>query len=159
MRSPKLSAVLVAGARNAGKTTYLAETALRAKARGYSLGGFLSLAEVNDRGKNRYYLEDLTTRERRLLAWRTDTPNRTPPAGPFHFDHEVFDWAKNRITENLDADLIILDEYGPLEQRRGGHYPAIAYLRDHYTGIVMISVRPDLVQPLKNLFTALPEHF
>ena len=156
MHSPKLNAVIVAGSRNAGKTAYLAETVIRAKAHGYAVGGFLSIGEMHDREKHRYFLEDIVTGERRLLARRTGTAAHPQHAGPFHFDQDTFDWAKERITQSLDADLIIIDEYGPLEQDEGGHYAAISFLKENYAGILMLSVRPGLVRPLKKLLSSIP---
>ena len=69
-------------------------------------------------------------------------------AGHFCFNPEVFTWANAGLESSLDANLIIIDEYGPLERDGKGFYPAIVCLKKRFNGMLLISVRPGLVDDL-----------
>lgn len=148
--SAYLRPVLIAGRKDSGKTAYLGWLANRAKSRGWRVGGFLSLGEFEGARKARYYLLDIAAGEKRLLAWRqvAATPLKI---GPYAFDPAVFKWAEQRIRRQMAADILMLDEYGPLEQRGMGFRPTLDFLLSHYRGILVITVRPALLPHLKEI--------
>lgn len=155
----RLQPVLLVGSRDSGKTAYAATIVDRARSAGLTVAGFLSEADVEGGSKRRYHLRDLATGERTIYA-RTadgryrpdDCPSDAERVGRFHIDRAVLQRAGETIARSLDADLICIDEVGPLELSRGaGFLPALRLLLERYQGIVVITVRPAFAGPLKEL--------
>ena len=143
--------VLVVGKKNAGKTAYLRWIARRAQERGLSVAGFLSVGEMSGGKKHRYYLHNLQTEERHLLASREHSPSGTENVGDYFFEPTTFHRAEQAYREALAADLIIFDELGPLELRGRGLFAAFTFLLKNYHGTLFISVRPRLLLEAKKL--------
>ena len=107
--STDIRVVLVVGKKNAGKTAYLRWIARRAQERGLSVAGFLSVGEMSGGKKHRYYLHNLQTGERHLLASREHSPSGTENVGDYFFEPTTFHRAEQAYREALAADLIIFD--------------------------------------------------
>lgn len=148
MNKPQI--VIVAGTRNSGKTTYLKEVRQRAQKRGLQVGGFLSSAQWENGEKVRYYLTNLQTNESRLLARRGDT-TAALKTGRYAFDSRVFDWGNRFVRQQTHLPIIMLDEFGPLEQKQNGWYDLLIYLLRHYQGRLFLSVRTSLLPHLLHL--------
>ncbi len=142
---------LVVGSKDAGKTAYLLQLSRRARESGLQVGGILSLARLRRGKKDRYFLYDLRTGRQRLLAWRNFDPDSPVRIGSYAFDPTALNLGKQILRNCLDCDVILLDEYGPLEHRGGGFRSALEFLLDHFSGFLGISVRPALLNPLKEL--------
>ncbi len=141
--------VIITGEKNSGKTNWLDLIVQRAEARGYAVGGFLSRGIWSNSQKIGYDLEDIHTGEKRPLARRTETPGAGElVAGSYVFDPLVFDWAGRSLRDERSADVLIVDEFGPLEMLGNGFEPAITWLVGHFSGILVISVRPALMDAL-----------
>lgn len=143
--------VLVVGKKNAGKTAYLGWIARRAEERGRSVAGFLSVGELSSGKKQRYYLQNLQTGEKHLLATKEYRPARTEQVGEYFFEPETFHLAEQIYREALNVDLVIFDELGPLELRGRGLFAAFTFLLQNYHGTLFISVRPRLLSEVKKL--------
>jgi len=143
--SRPLTPVLIVGGRNSGKTTYARTLAERARRAGWAIAGFLSEAEWEGDVKARYFLRDLADpATRTLLAAREPLPGLDSRVGRHFLSRTALAAAYASLRRSLAADLICIDEFGPLELRGGGFRPAFHFLLQHYRGILLITVRPAL---------------
>lgn len=143
--------ILLTGARRVGKSTVCQRLAEEGRRRGKRVGGFVSPAVFNSQGeKTGAYLQDLRTGEMRpQYSTEADTSLRV---GPFAMDELVLQWGIRLVEEALRAgdDLVIIDEIGPLELLRGeGFAPLLSALGDFPEAVVLIVVRPELVEALR----------
>jgi nucleoside-triphosphatase THEP1 len=138
--------VLVSGPRNTGKTEYARWVVERARAAGLRVAGFYSEAEWEAGVKARFYLQDVADPgHRALLASVRPAPDLDLRAGPFHLSSQVFRQADPVLRGAAGADLICIDEVGPLEVRGVGFHGALRYLLAEHGGILLLTVRPSLV--------------
>ncbi len=149
--------ILLTGARRVGKSTVCQGLAEEGRRRGKRIGGFISPAVFNPQGeKTGAYLQDLHTGEMRLqYSTEADTGMRV---GPFAMDESVLRWGIRLVEEALRAgdDLVIIDEIGPLELLRGeGFAPLLTILGDFPGAAVLIVVRPELVEALRERLAGL----
>ncbi len=122
---------------------------------GLTAGGFVSIGEFEDSNKQSYFLQDVQTGKRYLLASKIADASRPQVFGSYSFDPATFAAGSRILRNSLDADAIVLDEYGPLEQGGEGFREALEYLLAHYRGILFIAARPSL---LDHLQTVLKNH-
>lgn len=138
--------VLVSGPRNTGKTEYARGVVERARAAGLRVAGFYSEAEWEGDLKARFFLQDVTDPARRvLLASVRPSPGLDLRAGPFHLSTDVFRMAVPVLRGAVGADLICIDEVGPIEVRGGGFHDALRFLLAEHHGILLLTVRPSVV--------------
>ncbi|MDI7276427.1 MAG: nucleoside-triphosphatase [Anaerolineae bacterium] len=125
-----LTALLV-GEIGAGKTTVCLRVAGQARRRGWRVGGIVSRPPVDAEGRRTgLAAEDLWTGEGRLLARLEPDPGALR-CGRYSFDPDAFTWGCRAVQQALaqGADLIILDEVGPLELASGaGFAPVLGML-------------------------------
>jgi nucleoside-triphosphatase THEP1 len=138
---------VVSGPRNSGKTAYLRFLASRAGEQGLRVDGWLSVAETGGR-KERYFLEALASGQRRLVAAREPIFRHSLRAGAYHFDPDAFREAREIVQRAAAADLLVIDEFGPLETAGGGFSEILRSLLATYRGILVISVRSSLLPSL-----------
>ncbi|MCL6430793.1 MAG: DUF2478 domain-containing protein, partial [Anaerolineae bacterium] len=117
-----LSAIgLLVGETGAGKTTVCTRLAGWALAQGWRVGGIITRPLCDASGRRTVLLAgDLWTGEERLLA-SLERDLGGPRCGRHSFAAEAFAWACRAVLAALTggADLIILDEVGPLELEAG----------------------------------------
>jgi nucleoside-triphosphatase THEP1 len=138
--------VLVSGPRNTGKTEYARWVVERARAAGHRVAGFYSEAEWEGGVKARFYLQDVADPgHRALLASVCPSPELDLRAGPYHLSSEAFRRADPVLRRAKGADLICIDEVGPLEVKGGGFHGALRYLLAEHDGVLLLTVRPSVV--------------
>ena len=147
-----LSIVTVVGAKNSGKTTFLEFLLNRARNMNLSIGGFLSRGNIVNHQKREYFLEDLTSGERHLLASTTPHPSRKIRYGSYYFNPDVFKLGQRLLLRNMDSDLLVMDEFGPLELRGEGFRESFNLVLKEYHGIFLVAVRPSLLSDIKSIF-------
>lgn len=154
---PLPSLVLVVGPRNSGKTAYARILVERARAAGRRVAGFLSEAEWEGDVKARFFLRDLARPDadaaadapsRTLLASVQPGPGLVLRAGPYHLSSTALEMACEALRQALDADLICIDELGPLEMQGDGYAPALRFLLSNYRGILLLTTRPSVAKAL-----------
>jgi nucleoside-triphosphatase THEP1 len=147
MKSGKLA--LISGASNSGKTTYLDAVVRRALAKEATIGGLLSHGLWRDGGKAGFILESAATGERRQLA---DTRPLWEPRnryGRFYFSPETIEWGNAVLETGAGSQLVVVDEWGPLELSGGGLWPGIDFLLRRHSGVLLITVRPGLLEDVR----------
>lgn len=141
----RLQPILVVGSRNSGKTAFVRTLVERARQHGLHVAGFCSEAEWRGSVKHRYFLQDVAAPGRRMLAAsRNEEPGLDLHVGAFFLSSAAFREACRIVAESLAADLICIDECGPLEREGGGFYPAIRDLLGTYRGSLVVTVRPSV---------------
>ena len=115
--------VVFSGPVHSGKTTFLAGAAAQWKASGLDVGGFLSVARLkNGRGQG-YDLVDLKDGTSAPFLTRKGEPD-WPSIGPWHFYPAILEKARSILHRDRDADVLVVDEIGPLELGGEGLWPA-----------------------------------
>lgn len=108
---------LVTGSRGTGKTTFCASLARAAREAGWQIAGMLSKPVFENKKRVAIEAEDLRTGEKRQLAVHSETP--TPGTKSWAFDDSAIEWGNQVLRSSTPCDLLIVDELGPLELKRG----------------------------------------
>lgn len=147
---------LLTGARGEGKTTLCAELARLARDRGYFVGGVLSPGSWSAGLRTGYDVQDLLSGRMRPLARRTEEagPIRR---GPFLFDPAGFEFGRAALAAAAaqGAELIIVDEVGPLELGGEGWAAELDRLHAHPPGAMLWVVRPELIEEVRRRWPGL----
>lgn len=149
-KSSPTKIVLVVGGKNSGKTAYLRRVVQRARQHGLNTGGILSPGKCEKGTKSEYFIEDIRTGRQFRLAWLSERESSPIRVGSYAFSPRAFEVANRILRESRNADVVVLDEYGPLEKNGGGFRPALEYLLQNYSGILFIALRPSLLHHLQS---------
>ncbi len=154
---PNLSPVLIVGSKNSGKTAFLDFLIQKAFQNKLTVAGFLSRGKLCDGQKNQYFLEDISTGKHYLLANQTPGRSEKIPYGGYFFDPDIFELGNELLIHNLNANLLVLDEFGPLELKGQGFRKAFDIVLHEYHGIFLIAVRPVVLPELKKILLTTQE--
>jgi len=143
--------VLVAGTKDSGKTTYLDQCCKMMRGKGNTVGGLLSLASWQNGQKYFYEIQNIDNGQKRILASQEPCTSFSLQYGPYFFDPISFNWGNEILCSSIDKDVIIFDEFGPIESKGGGFFPAFEFLVKRFTGIFYVSVRTSLIIKVKEL--------
>jgi iron complex transport system ATP-binding protein len=137
---------LVTGLSGMGKTTWCGQLIGLARARGLRVAGIWSPAVVENGRKTGIDMVDLHTNERRRLANLRGKEETAVATIQWAFDPTVITWG-NQVLSNLPpADLIVIDELGPLEFVRGeGLLAGLQVLDAGAYGVAVVVIRPSLL--------------
>jgi nucleoside-triphosphatase THEP1 len=169
---------IITGEINSGKTSELRRRIEEYRRRGMRVGGFITEAVWREGIKQAYYLRRLGTGERILLAERADSADvqassgasggvrearkapaeaeeNAPRTPGFVFHRESFALASEWLREARDADVLCIDELGPVELRGEGHWPVLARILEDRQELVETVVRSELLHEFVRRFEAL----
>jgi len=147
--------LVLTGPVHGGKTTFLQRSLDRWSARGLGYGGFLSVAATGADGDRGYDLLDLRTGRRHPFLRMRGAPG-AERTGPFFFVPGTLGLARTLIREAGPADLLVVDEVGPLELEGGGLWPdlgrtlarpgqrALLVVREEILGDVVAALAPSV---------------
>jgi nucleoside-triphosphatase THEP1 len=148
--------LVVTGDSGSGKSTLCRQVARAAREAGLSAHGVAGSDQPGD-GRVTRWQEDLRSGQRVLLG-RMATPEAIAAgASRWDLDDAALDWCGRILTEACPADLLVIDEVGPLELEhgRGILKGARRALSGRY-GVALVVVRPRLVGPFTELFASPP---
>jgi len=135
-----------------GKTTLCQRLAELLQGRGLTPGGILAPAVVDSySNKTGIRLRRVDTGEERLLAV-AEGDLGGPRTGCYSFAAEVFEWGMSVTRQALsgDADVVLVDEIGPLELLRNqGLAPLLEELVGIETPHVLVVVREGLLTAIR----------
>jgi nucleoside-triphosphatase THEP1 len=115
---------LLTGPVHSGKTTFLRQVIRSLKEKGTDIGGFLSVSVWNGDERLGYDLYDL--REEKLIPFIRAAGERTwQKSGPYSFIPDGLERAKSILLRTQNADLLVVDEVGPLEVSGEGLWPVL----------------------------------
>lgn len=144
--------IILSGPVHGGKTTLIQKSLSRWASRGLRFGGFLSIAVPNDRGKTEYDFLDLKD-GRRLPFLRRGGEADGEQIGSFCFVPRTLETARSLIASADPAEVLIVDEVGPLELAGGGLWPALREVVTRSSFRALLVVRENI---LEEVIEALP---
>lgn len=147
---------LLVGNSGEGKTTRAAQVADLLRQRGWVVGGILAPGLWSDGKREGFDVVDLLDGRRAVLCRRDGADG--PVCGPFYFHSEGLRLGREAL--RLDrlraagADLVIVDEVGPLELSGEGWAPALDVLAAEWPGGMLWLVRRDLAEQVAKRWLA-----
>jgi nucleoside-triphosphatase len=137
---------LVVGRRGAGKTTWCASVVQHAQQLGVTVGGVLCPAVFDDGVKTGIDLVDLSTGKRYALGRPHSHSCTGVRVGMWCLDAANVQRANQILDDATDADLVIIDELGPLEfEQDAGFQAGMRLLDQHCPRTALVVIRPELV--------------
>lgn len=145
--------MLYVGAVHSGKTSRLGELVGRLRSNGRTVAGILAPSLWHNGKLLGFDVVDLVTGERRPLATRSSHKGST--LGGFVFDPKGLSFGRSALAgeQTLSSDLVIVDEFGPLELDGGGFRHAVDQLARDATGTVLLVVRDELSERVGALYS------
>ena len=114
----------IKGVKRSGKTSFLRNIIKEISDNGFKVGGILQPSLDSNFDSAGYDIENIATGEKFPLARRRATPNANGLW--FDFNDDAFDYAKEIILDaRKNADILVVDEIGKLEQKGLGHSLAL----------------------------------
>ena len=145
---------ILTGPVHSGKTTFLKKVIRELREKKFIIGGFLSESIWKNNECTGYDLLDLNE-EKSFPFIRRTGEKKWQKVGPYFFIPECLDRAKNIIFQNNNADLLIVDEVGPLEQAGKGLWPALKHVifqsSINCLLVVRINILDNFLEILNNL--------
>ncbi|MDX6767914.1 MAG: nucleoside-triphosphatase, partial [Elusimicrobiota bacterium] len=143
---------LVAGPAGSGKSAFLAALVERLRERKVGVAGLLSPGEHAGGVRTGFDAVDLATGRRVALSRRGGPPEWPALVGPFHFSPEGL--AFGRAALAADAEVLVVDEVGPLELAGGGWAAALDALALTRRRPMVWAVRDGLVDAVQARWSA-----
>jgi nucleoside-triphosphatase THEP1 len=136
---------ILTGSVHSGKTGFLKGVVQDLQERGRKITGFLSVSIWDGDVCMGYDLHDLSTRETHPFIRRAgdDTWQRI---GKYFFIPETLERAKDILKKTRDADLLVVDEVGPLELSGKGMWPALKDVISHSSVNYLLVVRENILE-------------
>ncbi|MHB8079401.1 MAG: nucleoside-triphosphatase [Candidatus Krumholzibacteriia bacterium] len=142
---PAAAVVVLTGDSGAGKTTLLLGLAGALRATGLTVGGIAAPVVRSDGARVGYDLLALDSGVTAPLC-RTEGGAAAPAVGPFRFRAEGLALGRAALAAADRCDVVLVDEIGPLELRGEGWAPALPPLWERAGAVVVLAVRPGLVE-------------
>lgn len=138
--------VVLTGPSGSGKSTACQEAVRLARLGGRSVAGLLTLRRFEAGRLTGIDVLDLASGDRRPLA-ELDRATDGPATDHWHFHRDGIAWGSSRLASPAAADLVLVDELGPLELVRGqGWSGAFDALCAPWVRLGVAVVRPALVE-------------
>jgi nucleoside-triphosphatase THEP1 len=137
---------VICGGKDSGKTSAARTVAARLQDQGFRVGGVLSEAALSEGTKISYAFRDLSTGRQSLYARRRQGAiPRGLPAYEFLTEGMEFGCAAVRRAAVEGADVLFVDEIGPLEADGGGLWEPCRDILAAFPGRIVLTVRPTLL--------------
>ncbi|MFH1011226.1 MAG: nucleoside-triphosphatase [bacterium] len=134
--------ILFVGPVGGGKTTVLAHLVSEWRQSGKDVRGLLAHRVMEDGCPIGYDMEVIGEKKRSVLARKEGIGiERT---GPFVFFDEALARGRRALRDAAKADIVVVDEVGPLELRGGGWASEVERLLSESEAVVIFVVREDL---------------
>ena len=137
---------ILTGPVHAGKTSLLEEITAELRAEGFRVGGYLSRALWEENACTGYDLVDIPEGRVDPFIRREGDPT-WQSVGPYRLIPEGLERAESILLRDRDADLIIVDEVGPLELTGKGVWPGIVRLIDDPSRRILLVIRESVLEP------------
>ena len=147
--------ILWVGEKHSGKTTSAADLAQAARDEGFNVAGLLAPSLFCDGRLIGFDALDLGNEKRAPLAKRQINPGKT---GPFAFITDGLKLANAALSAEAtnSADLIIVDEFGPLELNSQGWRKNVDSLLASSDAVILLVVRLQLADEIEQLYADVP---
>ncbi len=143
------------GPKHSGKSTAAAKLAHAARQHGFRVAGLLAPSVYRDGHLIGFEAQNLRTGARSPLAVRRDEPG---DAGSFHFLEEGLTLGSRALDPAATdgADLVIVDEFGPLELAGRGWRSAVDSLIHAGRTPLVLVVRRELAETVRDVYADVP---
>ena len=143
--------ILWVGDKHCGKTTAAAKLVRRIQEAGYSAGGILAPSVYEDGQLIGFDIIDIRNDCRQRLAVREKHIN---DISSYRHYQEGLDLGHKALSlaENQAADLVIVDEYGPLELRGEGWRADVDCLFGEGSRLILLVVRREIADEVRRLY-------
>ena len=150
--SPAYRLILWTGPKHSGKTAALTELVTRARRERITVTGILAPSVYKSNKLVGFDIIDLWTNRRSVLA-RRDIQG-SEKIGEFVLSKNGLKLGRSVLAPTVGpADLIIVDEYGPLELKGGGWRREVDSLIRRWPGMILLVVRDELVDRVAQLYS------
>jgi len=148
--------ILWTGTRQSGKTTAVSRLIDHAITEGFSVAGLLSLAQYDNGTLVGFDVQNISTHNRTPLARRG--PQTPRHASAFTFIKRGLELGHMALNspETHSAQLIIIDEFGPLEIENHGWRKSVDTLLASARGLLLLVVREKLLEEVRDLYSQYP---
>ena len=155
MVTTKNTLILWTGPKHSGKTTSAANLAHIVRAEGFNVAGILAPSLYLNGELLGFDVLDLQSENRAPLARRKTSQSK---AGPFTFIDEGLKLGNTALGKQAikSADLIIVDEFGPLELNGNGRRKNIDSLLASSDAVILLVVRRELTDTVRLLYANVP---
>jgi nucleoside-triphosphatase THEP1 len=140
---------VLTGRINQGKTSFTLQLIEMLQNQGLTVRGFVTMGNTNDSYRNAYKIKNLQSGEETALC-STQPDLAKPNYGRFYFEESGIEKGCNIIAQTLTqpADLLVIDELGPMEINNRGWAPAVeSVVKENSTAQFWV-VREKLVKPM-----------
>ncbi len=147
--------ILWTGPRHCGKTPSVTKLAQIAHSEGFNVAGVLSPSLYRNSKLLGFDVLDLQNQTRAPLARRTISDSK---AGPFNFITDGLKLGNDVLSAEAtkSADLVIVDEFGPLELNNEGWRGNVDSLLISSNAVVLLVVRRELADTVRQLYANVP---
>ncbi len=137
---------LLTGPRGVGKTRFCQNLIQFAKDKDLSVNGLICPPGFTGDTKTAIHLLDLNSGKQRLLARVKTQETNELTTDHWIFDPQVLEWGNQLLADIPACDLLIIDELGPLEFKRGqGWQNAFKALEVQNYRAAVVVIRPELL--------------
>lgn len=149
----KTRLILWTGPRHSGKTTSAADLAQKAKSKGFQVAGLLAPSIYTNGRLTGFDAVNIVTGDRMPLAERKQI-KQTAEVGEFTFSKAGLKFGQNALdtTSVKSADLIIVDEFGPLELAGNGWRKNVDSILSRTNILLLLAVRDQIIDKVKKLY-------
>jgi len=149
--------IFLTGPPGIGKTTVIREIERQLRTHGIRVGGIISTEIRDSRGRLGFQLEDICTHTVGTLAHVSEKQNGAPTVGKYHVN--LFDIERigaSAIRGAVDnADVVIIDEIGPMELKSREFILAVEFALDSRKSLIATLHRKS-THPLVNAIRSNP---
>jgi len=147
--------ILWTGPKHSGKTTSATKLVQIARAEGFNVAGLLSPPLYHNSKLLGFDVLDLHSQTRAPLARRKTSQSK---AGPFTFIADGLKLGNAVLSAEAtkSADLVIVDEFGPLELNNQGWRKNVDSLLISSNAVVLFVVRRELANTVRQVYAGLP---
>ena len=147
--------ILWRGQKHSGKTTAAGRLIEQARKEGFNVAGLLAPAVYSGGRLLGFDLINLRTGGRVALA---ETKKTNSGNGPFNLEDAGLRFGAEALKPDKvkEAELIIIDEFGPLELAGGGWRRNVDSLLRSTGALILLVVRDELVETVENIYQDIP---
>ena len=151
MNSKDQALILWVGPKHSGKTCALGDLAEAIRERGYTIGGFLAPSIYREKQLVGFDILELSSGRRARLAERK--PKGRDVVG-FAFRDEGVHLGRQVLQSAIQSpvDLVVVDEFGPLELDGRGWRGEVDLLLASNSGVLLLVVRDEVVRDIRRLY-------
>lgn len=146
--------VLITGPVDGGKTSVLRRMVRDGRGENLSVGGIIAAPLYRNGKKAGYDVLNVRTGEMVPLVRSLDVNNQVLSSGSRRIGRFLMlkaglEYAVSAVEKAADADILCIDEVGPLEAGGGGHRSVLERMLKGYKGTLWIVVRDETLQWLR----------